>query len=258
MYGSTFSRLIEQFERKSEAAAKKAALKPRIVIKEKTKPRDSSPEDSEGGAEVDEDESSSSLPRRPERHPVKDEKKAGQKKKPSFLLQTSSGRTPKATTRYVAEGGPDGHTHHSKRVARPADEQPVAAAKRAKLMTKIGGEGEPDTPLVAATAVPNKIGVTIRKSANSSESDTSFESSILGLEEELLKLPPPEKLSKKGTKKRQKKTRVAATTKRTKEDVEEMPPKLEPNYPDLKEATLQVFFVFTSYLQYRIGTFLSS
>ena len=70
-------------------------------------------------------------------------KRNKQSKQPAFLTQTSSGRTPKATSRYVAAVN--------------------ESAKRPK---------EEGKKLI------KKIGVTIKKS---SDSDSSFESTILGL-----------------------------------------------------------------------------
>ena len=70
-------------------------------------------------------------------------KRKKQSKQPAFLTQTSSGRTPKATSRYVAAVN--------------------ESAKRPKE------EGK---------KLNKKIGVTIKKS---SDSDSSFESTILGL-----------------------------------------------------------------------------
>ena len=70
-------------------------------------------------------------------------KRKKQSKQPAFLTQTSSGRTPKATSRYVAAVN--------------------ESAKRPK---------EEGKKLI------KKIGVTIKKS---SDSDSSFESTILGL-----------------------------------------------------------------------------
>lgn len=75
------------------------------------------------------------------------------KTKPPALLKTSSGRTPRATLRYVSE----------------------VPAESCRKTVK---EDEKKTE--------TKIGVTIRKST---DSDSSFESSILGLEEDLKKLP---------------------------------------------------------------------
>ena len=200
-------RLIEQFESASQNATRKQQPKPRVP-KEKPKRRDSSPEDSEDDEEDEEaDEDDTSLRKRTLKRKKKD------KTKPSFLVQTSSGRTPKATTRYVAEGAADGH--QPKKVAK-ADE--TAAAKRARLTGKHSVENR------VAVTPQNKVGVTIKKSP---QSDLSFESTILGLEEELKRLPAKRLTSKEVKKTRRKKKIV-------KEEEEEMPPKLEPNYPDLK------------------------
>ena len=200
-------RLIEQFESASQNATRKQQPKPRGP-KEKPKRQDSSPEDSEDDEEDEEaDEDDTSLRKRTLKRKKKD------KTKPSFLVQTSSGRTPKATTRYVAEGAADGH--QPKKVAK-ADE--TAAAKRARLTGKHSVENR------VAVTPQNKVGVTIKKSP---QSDLSFESTILGLEEELKGLPAKRLTSKEVKKTRRKKKIV-------KEEEEEMPPKLEPNYPDLK------------------------
>ncbi len=94
---------------------------------------------------------------------------------------------------------------------RPASES--AAAKRAKLANK-------------ASDGSTKICMTIKK-VGSRESDSSFESTILGLEEELKRLP--------GAPNRKKRVKAEEGDGEMEGDgEEEMPPKLEPNYPDLK------------------------
>jgi hypothetical protein len=64
--------------------------------------------------------------------------------------------------------------------------------------------------------------MTIKK-VGSGESDSSFESTILGLEEELKRLPGAPNRKKRGVK-----------AEEGEGEEEMMPPKLEPNYPDLK------------------------
>jgi hypothetical protein len=172
------------------------------------KRRESWQEDSE----QDEDDGKDELTlRRGERKTTQSQKK--DKNKPSFLLQTSSGRTPKATARYVAEGG-GAATNESPPLQATANKRPAgesAAAKRAKLTNK-------------ASDGSTKICMTIKK-VGSGESDSSFESTILGLEEELKRLP--------GAANRKKRVK-AEEEEGEREGEEEMPPKLEPNYPDLK------------------------
>jgi hypothetical protein len=225
--------LIQQFEQKSASNAHNSSKKlPKSrVTKEKAKRRDSSPDDSEeddeeAGDDAANDDSSS---RRPERRLLKRKKK--DKTKPSFLIQTSSGRTPKATTRYVADGGAapgDGIEHKQKKATRAEEAAAAAvAAKRTKLAGKQGGEED-----VAVTPQNNKIGVTIKKSP---ESDSSFESTILGLEEELKRLPAKRPVKEVRRRRRRKKTAA-----KEEEEEEEMPPKLEPNYPDLKVGCLYI------------------
>lgn len=235
-------RLIEQFEKKSEPTGpggSKKFQKPRVP-KERTKRSDSSShEDSDEVDEDDVDENSAAAAAAPSR-PDRERRRSLKRKKmdktnlpPAFLVQTSSGRTPKATARYVAEsgggGGPDGQTN--KRAARP-DETAAAAAKRTKLSSsKPAGIVVSDRASMLNNTPPsNKIGVTIKKSAHS-ESDSSFESTILGLEEELKSLPKVQQ-NKKGVRKKTTKKKIAELNLEKAE--EEMPPKLEPNYPDLK------------------------
>jgi len=216
-----FIRLIKQFERKSVSTVltgTKKVLKPHPA-KEKTttKRRESWHEDSEGEDDHQEDddnkEEETVVVRRAERKTTTSQKK--DLKKPSFLVQTSSGRTPKATARYVAEGGSATADSSQQQASakRPAGEP--AAPKRVKLTGKAND--------VSTNA---KICLTIKKvngGHGSGESDSSFESTILGLEEDLKRLP-----ASKGAKRK----RVMKL--KAKEEQEEMPPKLEPNYPDLK------------------------
>jgi hypothetical protein len=74
--------------------------------------------------------------------------------------------------------------------------------------------------------------MTIKK-VGSGESDSSFESTILGLEEDLKRLP--------GAANRKK--RVKEEEEGEMEGEEMMPPKLEPNYPDLKVLNT-VFLIY--------------
>jgi hypothetical protein len=214
-----FIRLIEQYERKtapsSHSGAKKL-LKPRVTKDNKTttvKRRESWQEDSDDDENDEKDELNL---RRGERKTTQSQKK--DKTKPSFLLQTSSGRTPKATARYVAEGGGaatnEGPQPHATANKRPASE--TATPKRVKLANK-------------ASDVSTKICMTIKK-VGSGESDSSFESTILGLEEELKRLPG----AARGTPNRKKRVKAEEEGEEEGEMEEEMPPKLEPNYPDLK------------------------
>jgi hypothetical protein len=109
----------------------------------------------------------------------------------------------------VAEGGGaatnEGPPLQATANKRPAGES--AVAKRVKLTNK-------------ASDGSTKICMTIKK-VGSGESDSSFESTILGLEEDLKRLP--------GATNRKKRVKAEEE-----EGEEEMPPKLEPNYPDLK------------------------
>jgi hypothetical protein len=176
------------------------------------KRRESWQEDSDEDDENDEKDEPNL--RRGERKTTQSQRK--DKTKPSFLLQTSSGRTPKATARYVAEGG-GAATNESPPPQATANKRPAgesAAAKRAKLANK-------------ASDGSTKICMTIKK-VGSGESDSSFESTILGLEEELKRFPG----AARGAANRKK--RAKAEAEGEEEGEEMMPPKLEPNYPDLK------------------------
>jgi len=171
-------RLIEIFKDKPEGEliSSKRGPKPKIL---KEKPRQDIKKDSSSGNEPstdEEDQDNENIKeRRSERRKIK-RKRKDKSKAPSFLLQTSSGRTPKATSRYVAE----------------ASEPPTKKLKeneQSKQKTK---------PVKAEK---------IKLNGNM---DLSFESSALGLEEDLKKLPGVDQL-----------------------DYLE-PPVLEPIYPDLK------------------------
>jgi len=171
-------RLIEIFKDKPEGEliSSKRGPKPKIL---KEKPRKDIKKEGSSGNEssTDEEEQDNEniKERRSERRKMK-RKRKDKSKAPSFLLQTSSGRTPKATSRYVAE----------------ASEPPTKKLKeneQSKQKTK-----------------PVKS----EKIKSNGNMDLSFESSALGLEEDLKKLPGVDQL-----------------------DYLE-PPVLEPIYPDLK------------------------
>merc|ERR1711872_431845 len=103
------------------------------------------------------------------------------KRPPTFLTQTSSGRRPKATTRYAPDVPSETTVAAVKRPAPISavakdDNINAAARKTTKSKTCVAGE--------------SKIGVTIKKS--SVDSASSFESTILGLEEDLKTLEQKE------------------------------------------------------------------
>ena len=170
-------RLIEIFKDKPEGdiITSKRGPKPKI-LKEKTR-KDIKKDSSSGNESSTEEEGKDNeniKERRSERRKMK-RKRKDKSKAPSFLLQTSSGRTPKATSRYVAE----------------ASEPPTKKLKENECKQK-------------TKPVKNER---IKSNENM---DLSFESSALGLEEDLKKLPGVDQL-----------------------DYLE-PPVLEPIYPDLK------------------------
>lgn len=85
-------RLIEIFKEKPESTGLKRGPKPKTDKKQKLNKDSGS-----SGTESSEDEKKEQPLKR------KSRRKRKKSKGPAFLLQTSSGRTPKATTRYVAE-----------------------------------------------------------------------------------------------------------------------------------------------------------
>lgn len=85
-------RLIEIFKEKPESTGLKRGPKPKTDKKQKLNKDSGS-----SGTESSEDEKKEQPLKR------KSRRKRKKSKGPTFLLQTSSGRTPKATTRYVAE-----------------------------------------------------------------------------------------------------------------------------------------------------------
>eukprot|EP00092_Neocalanus_flemingeri_P005551 GFUD01005982.1.p1 GENE.GFUD01005982.1~~GFUD01005982.1.p1 ORF type:complete len:352 (+),score=112.81 GFUD01005982.1:99-1058(+) len=177
-------RLIEIFKEKpeGEAISNKRGPKPKILKEKQRKEtkKDSSSTDESSSSDDDDDkekDNESIKERRSERRKFK-RKRKDKSKKPSFLLQTSSGRTPKATSRYVAEGS----------------EPPSKKTKETESNKK-----------TKPTKNENKI-------ESNGNLDISFETSALGLEEDLKKLPGTNQI----------------------EYLE--PPVLEPIYPDLKNG----------------------
>jgi len=176
-------RLIEIFKEKPEGdvISQKRGPKPKI-LKEKqrkeTKRVGSSTDESSTEDEEKEKDNEHIKERRSERKKFK-RKRKDKNKHPSFLIQTSSGRTPKATSRYVAEGS----------------EPP---SKKTKEMES--------TKKPKLHKIENKI------ESNGTNMNLSFETSALGLEEDLKKLPGNNQI-----------------------DYLE-PPVLKPFYPDLKNG----------------------
>merc|ERR1711892_260787 len=175
-------RLIEIFKEKPEGdtISNKRGPKPKILKEKQRKEtkKDSSSTD-ELSSEDDEKEKDNEniKERRSERRKFKRKRKE-KSKAPSFLLQTSSGRTPKATSRYVAEGS----------------EPPSKKTKETESKQK-------------TKPVKNE-----NKLESKGSLDLSFETSALGLEEDLKRIPGTNQI----------------------EYLE--PPVLEPIYPDLKNG----------------------
>lgn len=173
-------RLIEIFKDKPEGdvIASRRGPKPKIL---KEKPRKETKKDSSTGDESSTDEEGKNneniKERRSERKKLK-RKRKDKSKAPSFLLQTSSGRTPKATSRYVAEASEP----PSKKTKENESKQKTKPVKNDSKLTPNGNF------------------------------DLSFETSALGLEEDLKKLPGIDQI----------------------EYLE--PPVLEPIYPNLKNG----------------------
>jgi hypothetical protein len=174
-------RLIEIFKDKPDGDIflSKRGPKPKIFKEKQRKEikKDSSSGGDESSTEEDEKDNENIKERRSERRKLK-RKRKDKSKAPSFLLQTSSGRTPKATSRYVAE----------------AAEPPTKKTKETESKQK------------------TKPGKNECKFKSNGNLDLSFETSALGLEEDLKKLP-------------------GADQKEYQE-----PPVLVPMYPDLKNG----------------------
>jgi len=155
------------------------------------------------------------------------------KKLPGYLMQTSSGRTPKATTRYVAESTESAGRRSSAKEETTTEASSTTSSsttrKSASQTSKKSAENK-TTPKHSTPKLKSesKVGVTIKKSPHS---DSSFESTILGLEEDLKKLEERKK-EKTETVKATKSKPAGNKTKPTKEWLDSSgPPKLEPNYP---------------------------
>eukprot|EP00090_Calanus_glacialis_P028548 TRINITY_DN4582_c0_g1_i1.p1 TRINITY_DN4582_c0_g1~~TRINITY_DN4582_c0_g1_i1.p1 ORF type:complete len:327 (-),score=99.41 TRINITY_DN4582_c0_g1_i1:498-1478(-) len=175
-------RLIEIFKDKPEGDifSNKRGPKPKIVKerqRKETKKDSSSTDESSSEDDEKEKDNENIKERRSERRKLK-RKRKDKSKGPSFLLQTSSGRTPKATSRYVAE----------------ASEPPAKKAKETESKQK--------TKLVKND---NKL-------ESNGDLELSFETSAIGLEEDLKRIPGTNQI----------------------EYLE--PPVLEPIYPDLKNG----------------------
>merc|ERR1719195_86230 len=91
------ARLIQIFNQKLDSGLKRGP-KPRPE-KERPRPkRDSGSSDSEASSEEDQEEGEEQV-----RRTRRKRKKGKNEETPAFLIQTASGRTPKATLRYVSE-----------------------------------------------------------------------------------------------------------------------------------------------------------
>lgn len=175
-------RLIEIFKDKPEGEifSNKRGPKPKInkeKQRKETKKDNSSTDESSSEDDEKEKDNENMKERRSERRKLK-RKRKDKSKGPSFLLQTSSGRTPKATSRYVAE----------------ASEPPAKKAKEAESKQK-------------TKPVKND-----NKLESNGNLELSFETSAIGLEEDLKRIPGTNQM----------------------EYLE--PPVLEPIYPDLKNG----------------------
>jgi len=186
-------RLIQQFEKKPEGPdpyAHKRGPKPKSwKIKQKKEAKKDNTATTDDSSGEEEDQSND----KKENERDKEKKKEKEKKKqPTFLQPTSSGRTPKVTSRYVAEGGTSGEPPSKKMKEQDG-------AKKVKINKDI-----------------SKTGTILKKSPKSETTyestmtDSIFENSLKGLEDDLKNLPK----------------------KQLADNLE--PPKLEPNYPDLK------------------------
>jgi len=235
-------RLIKVFEDNEveQQPAAKRGPKPKSLKEKEAKRKEKEVKKEESGSEDEGEESDSSSSEDDGEEEEKEEKKDRRKserrkrkrkekksKTPSFLLQTSSGRTPKATSRYVAESSEpaskkskdsDGSTttttttatgtaiNHRSTTTTTTTEIPSTNpnslsnqnSTRDQFKSTTTNERtsdeqpEPGLQKKAVKSVEEKDGEQKEKKVNEKEPsalNSTFEASIKGLEEDLLKIP---------------------------------------------------------------------
>merc|ERR1711971_323136 len=228
-------RLIKVFEDNEveQQPAAKRGPKPKSLKEKEAKRKEVKKEESGSEEEGEESETSSSEDDgdEEEKEEKKDRRKSERRKRkrkekksktPSFLLQTSSGRTPKATSRYVAESSEpaskkskdsEGSTTTTTTVTGTAISQKTTTtaipntnlpslsnqnSTRDQLKSTTTNERtseeqrEPGLQKEAVKSVEEKDGDQKEKKVNNKDPsglNSTFEASIKGLEEDLLKIP---------------------------------------------------------------------
>lgn len=199
-------RLIKVFEESEVEPAPKRGPKPKPskekegrrkekeVKKEEAQSSEEESESSSSSEEDDEEEGEGEKKERRKSERSKRKRKKEKSKKPSFLLPTSSGRTPKATSRYVAEGSEP----PSKKSKEQSDSststtivqktnQPAANLKSTITQSKSTIKPEQQKP---AEGLKNgKRTKSHEETEDLPVLDSSFEASAKGLEETLMQLP---------------------------------------------------------------------
>jgi len=158
-------RLIDLFKAKSDGVgtdtiSNKRGPKPKSIKDKQRKEVRKDSSSSDESCSSDEEDENKTERRTSERSKIK-RKRKDKSKMPSFLSQTSSGRTPKATARYVAES------------SEPPPKKTQKDTETAQKKPKIPKPDKTEPTSLKSTAIE----------------DSLFENSILNLEKDLQKLP---------------------------------------------------------------------
>jgi len=234
-------RLIKVFEdSEAELPSAKRGPKPKSLKekeakrKEKEVKKDESGSEDEGedsetsSSDDDEDDEEGTREKKERRKSERRKRKRKEKKskKPSFLLQTSSGRTPKATSRYVAEGAEPpskkskdldgGTTTTSTTMGTAINQKTTTENQKTTPPSSLNNQNSTTDQFKSTTSNdrtsdeeqgPGLQKATVKRSKSTEEVgeqkelkkkvenkeppalNSSFEASIKGLEEDLLKIP---------------------------------------------------------------------
>ena len=173
---------------------KEGKRKEKEVKKEEAQSSEEESESSSSSEDNDEEEGEGEKKERRKSERSKRKRKKEKSKKPSFLLPTSSGRTPKATSRYVAEGSEP----PSKKSKEQSDSststtivqktnQPAANLK--STITQSKNTIKPEQQKPADSLNNGKRTKSHEETEDLHALDSSFEASAKGLEETLMQLP---------------------------------------------------------------------